>query len=316
MERCWEIMSSKGLCLIEVICYNKILPESRPYLIYKKKPHEYKILLEEVNRFKPDIIFISGWSNFHYSIIGQILRKNGVLVVGLSDTPYKGNWRQWMARLSSTFLLQSVFDYFWVCGERQKKLISFFNYPDAKIKTGLYSCDHSIFYPGNLNKKERFIFIGKKTAVKGWDILENAYQLYQSTVIKPWELKIVDGGNSTKKIHYENIPFLLKGADCLILPSRYEPWGMVIHEAVASGCALITSEVCGANESFLNVNQNGYLFSLSNPKDLANAMKKIHELSEDSLKKMKKYSYEISFSKSINQWEIEFRFFLSKIRAI
>lgn len=316
MERCWEYIGTLGICKIQVICYNNNLPDSGPYLSYKKTPRNFEFLSKMVNCYKPEIIFISGWSNFHYLLIGHLMRKKGVKIVGLSDTAFKGNFRQKLGRLTAVFFLHSVFDYFWVCGEKQKKLITYFKYPAHKIKTCLYTCDHSLFYPEKMLKQNKFIFIGKKNRVKGWDTLKEVYEIYKNSVKNPWKLEVIDGGNPKTKIPYINIPLMLRSADCLILPSRYEPWGMVIQEAAASGCTIIASKECGSAEIFVKHNENGFLFNASDSIALLESMIKMHEISDNDLLEMKFESGYNSFNNNINLWENQFRFFLSKIRSI
>ena len=316
MERCWEHLRTLGICNIQVICYNDNLPVSRSYLSYKKTPGNFKILSEMVFAYQPEIIFISGWSNIQYLLVGHLMRKKGITIVGLSDTPFKGNFRQWLGRLTAFFFLHYVFDYFWVCGEKQKKLISFFSYPSHKIKTCLYTCDHTLFYPEKMIKQNKFIFIGKKNRIKGWDTLKVAYESYKKLVKNPWKLEVIDGGDPKTKIPYINIPLILRSADCLILPSRYEPWGMVIQEAAASGCTIIASKECGSSEVFVKDNKNGFLFNASDSNALLESMIKMHETSTNVLLEMKFESFYNSFSKTINLWENQFRFFLSTIRSI
>lgn len=48
----------------------------------------------------------------------------------------------------------------------------------------------------------------------------------------------------------------------LLLPSRYDGWGVVIIEAMARGMALITSKNVGAYKEYLIHNYNGRIFDL------------------------------------------------------
>jgi glycosyltransferase involved in cell wall biosynthesis len=316
MERCWEHLRTLGICNIQVFCYNDNLPVSRSYLFFKKTPGNFKTLSEMVYEYNPEIIFISGWSNFNYLLVGHLMRKKGVKVVGLSDTPFKGNFRQWLGRITAFFIVHPVFDYFWVCGDKQKKLITYLKYPAHKIKTCLYTCDHSLFYPEKLMKQNKFIFIGKKNSIKGWDTLKEVYESYKKLVKDPWKLEVIDGGDPKTKIPYIKIPLMLRNSDCLILPSRYEPWGMVIQEAVASGCTIIASKQCGSTEVFVKQNENGFLFNASNSNALLDCMLRMHEISDNKLLEMKFESCYYSFEKNINLWENQFRFFLSTIRGL
>jgi glycosyltransferase involved in cell wall biosynthesis len=83
----------------------------------------------------------------------------------------------------------------------------------------------------------------------------------------------------------------------LILPSRFEPWGLVINEAMASGNAIIASNKVGAGYDLI-ANKNGRIFESENVKDLENKIiyfirnkKNINLFQQNSLLRIKKFSF-------------------------
>ena len=54
----------------------------------------------------------------------------------------------------------------------------------------------------------------------------------------------------------EIIRYLRKSCG-FILPSKYEPWGVVVHEAACSGLPLILSDSVGSRNELLINNHNG-----------------------------------------------------------
>jgi glycosyltransferase involved in cell wall biosynthesis len=46
-------------------------------------------------------------------------------------------------------------------------------------------------------------------------------------------------------VAYENLPALYASASFFILPSIFEPWGLVVNEAMAAGLPVALSEECG-----------------------------------------------------------------------
>ena len=75
----------------------------------------------------------------------------------------------------------------------------------------------------------------------------------------------------------------IEQAGCLILPSRTEPWGVVVHEFASAGLPLILSDKVGAGASFLIQGYNGYTFKAGNLKSLKNSMRKIIFSSDEEL---------------------------------
>ena len=47
-------------------------------------------------------------------------------------------------------------------------------------------------------------------------------------------------------------------AMCLVLPSRSEPWGLVVNEALHHGCPVVVSEACGCRPELVVEGRTGY----------------------------------------------------------
>ncbi|HXA52021.1 MAG TPA: glycosyltransferase, partial [Candidatus Acidoferrum sp.] len=63
----------------------------------------------------------------------------------------------------------------------------------------------------------------------------------------------------------EEIAVYYAFANCFVLPSVREPWGLVVNEAMAAGLPVIVSRRCGCAEDLVIHNRNGYVFD---PEDL------------------------------------------------
>lgn len=61
-------------------------------------------------------------------------------------------------------------------------------------------------------------------------------------------------------------------ADVLVVPSLYEPWGLVVHEALASGLPVIATDQVGAADDLIDSGANGHLVRAGSADDLAGAM--------------------------------------------
>ncbi len=61
-------------------------------------------------------------------------------------------------------------------------------------------------------------------------------------------------------------------ADWAVVPSRYEPWGVVVNEALACGCPVIVSDVVGARTDLVEDGVNGRVVPVGSPADLAAAL--------------------------------------------
>ena len=60
----------------------------------------------------------------------------------------------------------------------------------------------------------------------------------------------------TEFVNPKDLPNLMFNAGYLILPSLYEAWGVVVHEAVLAGMPILTTHQTGAASDFVVHNYN------------------------------------------------------------
>ena len=63
--------------------------------------------------------------------------------------------------------------------------------------------------------------------------------------------------------------------DCFILPSIYEPWGLVVNEAMFAGLPILVSSICGCCLDLVRNGQNGYIIDPLDINDISNKIIKI-----------------------------------------
>lgn len=56
------------------------------------------------------------------------------------------------------------------------------------------------------------------------------------------------------------LPRFFALADIFVLPSRHEPWGLIVNEAMAAGCPAIVSSEVGAGTDLVSDGQEGFTF--------------------------------------------------------
>lgn len=279
-------------------------------------------ILERAFDYDPDLVFVSGWLDKGYMSICRMLKSRGkapIVVAGM-DTQWVGNLRQRIAIYASPYILKRSIDIMWVSGERQWQFANRLGYRGVSVWDGYYSADWPLFSRAYMekqrdatNRKKSFLFVGRYVYSKGIDLLAKAYRKYAETVEDPWDLVTAGSGPDKQGMDQLGIrdvgftkpqwlPLLMKESDCLILPSRYEPWGVVIHEATACGLPVIASDACGASVHLLRDGWNGYLVEQGKDEYLVNAMLKIHNKTNNQLVTMSKNSYELSKQYTPHRW--------------
>jgi len=76
-------------------------------------------------------------------------------------------------------------------------------------------------------------------------------------------------------VNQSHLPHYYAAADVLVLPSRAEPWGLVVNEAMASGCAVVVSDACGCAADLVRDGVNGYVFPAGDVDALARILREL-----------------------------------------
>ena len=88
------------------------------------------------------------------------------------------------------------------------------------------------------------------------------------------ELGVADQAHFLGYCELEAVRALLQGCSFFVLPSRSEPFGIVILEAMAVGKAVVATRVGGIPE-FVSDGENGILVEPDDPQALAEALCKV-----------------------------------------
>jgi glycosyltransferase involved in cell wall biosynthesis len=87
-------------------------------------------------------------------------------------------------------------------------------------------------------------------------------------------------------INQSQLPALYTAADVMVLPSEYEPFGVVVNEAMCCGCPVISSDSVGASRDLIATVTPEFIYSCGDTTALANILLKISE-KRDQLKPMR-----------------------------
>lgn len=255
-------------------------------------------LLDLLIKEDPSIIYISGWVDKDYIWAAKKYKRRNfdVKIVNGIDDQWFGSLRQHIGAYYFKFSYRKLFDYFWIAGKPQYQYAQKFGYNQQNIIYNLLSADETIFSTGSV-VSQRFVFLGRFVTVKGIDLLLDAYNSLSEDVKSKWPLVLIGDGplrDSIKANQDKNIqilPFLqpdelkneIQKGGVLCLPSRFESWGLVIHELALNGYPLVVSSVCGAASEFLINGYNGYMFESGSVESLRNSLLNIISLSNENL---------------------------------
>lgn len=298
--------------------HKKITPYQAPVVpnvyMYKRSELTADSILELARKILPSIIVVSGWMDKEYLTVAKQLRIEGSIVVCAFDGIWTGTLRQRVTTLLGCIgYFSQFFSHAWVAGFYQFEYARRLGFEKKKIVYDLYSADLNLFksaYKDNLDEKRakyphRFLFVGRLEPIKGLDVLLKAWTALGAQRLD-WDLHIV--GNGSLKAEFESAPSVVikdfmqpaqlmqevADAGVLILSSRGEPWGVVVHEFAAAGLPLIVSDVVGAASTFLISGMNGYSYSNNNVQALTHRIRQIIGMTDQEILIMSANSHFLS----------------------
>lgn len=270
-------------------------------------------IVEQLRSFGPEVLLISGWVDGDYLKAARRLKAemgDRILVVAGCDTQPDNSWKQTVGSWIAPWYLHSAIDVLWVAGDRQRQFAHQLGYRGPYLWDGFYACDHPEFEReepgGNPLDRPRFVFVGKYIRRKGIDVLVEAYGKYREAVEDPWDLVCVGTGEREELLQQQrgvnNLGFVqpdelagvLRDGTVFVLPSREEPWGVVIHEATAARLPVICTEACGAAVHLVRDGYNGYVLEPGSVRQLYRGLRHVSRLSADVLRTMGRRSLELS----------------------
>jgi glycosyltransferase involved in cell wall biosynthesis len=150
--------------------------------------------------------------------------------------------------------------------------------PPERVHSVPLGVDVDLFAPGEepveapAGEGTTFVFAGAASRVKGFDLLLEAFARVHGAVPGVRLLVIGPAGDASSLLGasaLEGVTILgplsqvdlarrLRAADCLVLPSRNESFGMVVPEALAAGLPVLVSDRAGA-AALVQEGQNGWV---------------------------------------------------------
>jgi glycosyltransferase involved in cell wall biosynthesis len=251
-------------------------------------------LVDALTRFRPDVVLIVGWEQPAYRRCARALRGSSIRVVGM-DNQWLRTPKQLLGIASSRVYLRPYFDAAFLPGRRQLEFALRLGFARGRIFEGFYSADVDAFQRvpdlgADADTRNAFVYAGRLVDEKGIAILAEAYARYRRQVDDPWQLVVIGCGpldgllRGSRGVELRGfvaptrLPDEFERASFLMLPSTFEPWGVVVHEAAAAGLGCICTTRVGAADAFVRDGENGRIVEPGAPDDLAAAMQWAHSL--------------------------------------
>jgi glycosyltransferase involved in cell wall biosynthesis len=269
-------------------------------------------LMWDVFRHKSELVVIPGYHRLEYWAMLWtciILRRKRAV---FCDSTARDNTKIRSKEIAKSFFFQQCQGFF-CYGARSKQYIQSYGIDPELIYSPCQAAALPHAYdaasilrryrasPRSDGESPTFLFVGRLSKEKGLEDLLAAFRSVQQQLPKAklllagpgserdglqsqaaaWGLgsSITFLGNQTA----EEIGELLEISTALVLPSRKEPWGLVVNEALSYGCPVVVSEVCGCIPELVLNGVTGYAFPAGDVAALRDSMLRVITLNKDRL---------------------------------
>lgn len=302
MAACWRELAGRPGIALRVATYDRqtatafdaALMDGVDWLrLDERRRFDAAALQREVAAFDPDVVVLSGWLNSAYRSLPKAAAAPGRRFVMGMDTPWRGTLRQSVAPWSLRGFLSRI-DLVFVTGERCWQYARRLGFGERRIRRGVYGIDTASL--GRVDDARRaagpwprrFLYAGQYIERKGFDLLVAAHGEYRRRVADAWPLACCGQGEMAGAIRgvegITDLGFLqpaqvrevMASSGALVLPSRYDPWPLVLVESSAAGLPVVASEACGSAVELIRDGFSGFTFATGDRDALVEALHRVH----------------------------------------
>lgn len=274
-----------------------------------------------LNEFNPDAIICSGWLDKSY-IKALYSYKGTALRILAMDTHWNASPKQRFLTTLAGPLRERLFSHAWVAGEPQRNYARRLGFEEDTIRTGFYSADTNLYEEmfqerqklNSTSQSQSFLYVGRYVRHKGIHGLWAAFIAAKKQFPSDWKLVCVGTGEDfDDRIQHEDIlhlgfkqpremKTLIQDSTVFVLPSHFEPWGVVVHEMAQAGLPLLLGNKVGAREQFLVEGENGFSFESSSVRELTQQLISFMSASAEDLSRMSLKSHSLASLNSPKIW--------------
>lgn len=278
-------------------------------------------LVALVTEFRPDAVLMTSW-NFAkaYRAVMRAVPDEVVRVL-IMDNLWRAAPRQWLGRATHRLYVDSVADAALVPSDRSEFYARRLGFGPADIIRGSISADTDLFSSPERSAEElashrSFLYVGRLVDHKGADVLAAAYERYRELESDPWDLHVagigpldgllrsLPGVTMHGFVQPPAIAELMLATSCFVLTSHIEPYGVVVHEAAASGLPILCSDFTGAVPAFVQDGYNGWVVPTGRIELWAQALQRMSSVEPARLAAMSEVSRSLSRRLSPEGWAL------------
>ena len=270
----------------------------------------------KIVQFNPQFILCSGWSDKEYIEWIKSLNKPTALAF---DTIWQNNLKFVFGSFYFKLKYKKLFHFAFIPGNAQMKTARKLGFSFKNILAGFYTCEDVFRLQQKALSESRELWcIARYIPVKNINFLCETFLSIPPNERSGWKLNMAGTGELFSSrieneaiVHHgfiqpKELSEKLTNASAFVLPSLYEPWGVVVHEMASLGKPLLLSTHVGASHDLLEEGKNGFSFNPNSPDELKLQLLKILNAPQEILQSMGDHSSETAKKFSSDFWVNQF----------
>lgn len=230
-------------------------------------------LLRSLAMLRPAAVFVNGWGMADAIAMHAWCRRHGVARVLVSDSTWVDKKRVGGIERLKSLIVRGCETGF-AGGHPQRRYLLRLGVLEERVFLGCDVVDNRHFASARGVRRRggrRLLTVARFEPEK--NLLRAAGAFVGFAAARPanegWHWTIVGDGSLAARLRevaaasrgtisvdrfrvYEELPAVYANADLYFQPSVSEPWGLVVNEAMASGLAVLVSEMCGCAEDLVS----------------------------------------------------------------
>ncbi|MBI3590058.1 MAG: glycosyltransferase family 4 protein [Candidatus Melainabacteria bacterium] len=284
-------------------------------------------IIRKIKEENFDAVWVHGWSSFTnlLTVLTAYAKGVPVLLRGESNLLHFTNSpvKNWLKEKILKMLFKKI-SAFLAIGKYNSEFYESYGVPKEKIYLVPYTVDNDFFFskaqallPKKNELKKKFnipvdlpviLFSGKFISKKNpMDLLSAYVEVEKKTkaalvfvgdgVLRN-EMEAFARENQLQYVYFmgfrnqSELPEFYAMSDVFVLPSEFEPWGLVVNEAMCFNLPIIVSDKVGAGGDLLRDGENGFVYPSGNVRELVVILSKLLS-NPELIKKMGRCSADI-----------------------
>jgi glycosyltransferase involved in cell wall biosynthesis len=272
---------------------------------------QWRLLSAALSSGQYQLVHLAGWSGAPAFKLAMLLAAwHGVPCTVESDTPLplrQSGLKALIKRLAYPWLFRLP-AHFLPGGRRQAAYLREFGVTDARLTSAQMTVDVAAMMArrdrvDDAHRKQLraalgcsgddclFLYVGRLEAHKGLQDLLDAFRMLAADSSVRASLLMVGGGAMADELKRKaaslaGITFsgrlagdslldAYAAADVLVLPSHFEPWGLVVNEAMAAGLPVVVTDRVGCAEDLVMAGDTGLIVPAEDPLALGKALRSL-----------------------------------------